>query len=326
MKRHLAILVGSLTLSLACLAVVFARQGAPAAAAPGGAGGKEGDAPRIAASRITHVTIYPDSALVTREVDVPAGNGLLELIINPLPEATMPSSLYTESGDGIRVLTTRFRTRPVKEDTREEVRKLEEEIKRLQQETRRLQAETQAIAGNTQMLTKLEGFATASTVHATEKGKLDSEATIALAKYLMDGRTEKSKQQVAVQEQMEKNTEALTFAQRQLAQLTTGTSKVERDAVIVVDKGQNGGGKVRLNYLVASAAWRPQYKLRAGKTTKDPVTLEYLAAVVQQTGEDWERVNVTLSTAQPMLNAAPPTLHALGRRRRSAARRRRGCR
>ena len=67
-------------------------------------------------------------------------------------------------------------------------------------------------------------------------------------------------------------------------------------------------GKVRLNYLVDAASWRPQYKLRAGKTAKEPVQLEYLAAVVQHTGEDWSNVKLVLSTAQPMLNAAPPDL------------------
>jgi hypothetical protein len=78
-----------------------------------------------------------------------------------------------------------------------------------------------------------------------------------------------------------------------------------------VDKVNNGAGKVKLNYLVTTAAWRPQYKFRAGKTPKDPVSVEYLAAVIQQTGEDWERVGITLSTAQPMLNATPPDLHSL---------------
>jgi hypothetical protein len=67
-------------------------------------------------------------------------------------------------------------------------------------------------------------------------------------------------------------------------------------------------GKVRLNYLVDAANWRPQYKLRAGKEAKEPVLIEYLAAVVQQTGEDWTGVKMILSTAQPMLNAAPPDL------------------
>src|SRR5205823_2865914 len=56
--------------------------------------------------------------------------------------------------------------------------------------------------------------------------------------------------------------------------------------------------------------WHPQYKFRAGKD-KDTVQLEYLAAVVQQTGEDWGNVDLILSTAQPMLNAAPPDLKVL---------------
>jgi uncharacterized protein (TIGR02231 family) len=72
----------------------------------------------------------------------------------------------------------------------------------------------------------------------------------------------------------------------------------------------NGGGKMRLNYLTDAASWRPLYKLRAAKA-KEPVQLDYLAAVLQQTGEDWSGVDLTLSTAQPMLNAAPPDLRTL---------------
>src|SRR5262249_5828788 len=86
--------------------------------------------------------------------------------------------------------------------------------------------------------------------------------------------------------------------------------RTERDAVIVVDKANAAAGTVRLNYLVGSVAWRPQYKLRAGKD-KDPVSLEYLASVRQQTGEDWTGVALALSTAQPMLNASPPELKSL---------------
>src|SRR5262249_4798320 len=66
-----------------------------------------------------------------------------------------------------------------------------------------------------------------------------------------------------------------------------------------------------LNYLVEGASWRPQYKLRAGKEIKEPVRLEYLAAVTQHTGEDWTGVRLVLSTAEPMLNSAPPDLHTL---------------
>jgi hypothetical protein len=309
MKKRLAVLAGGLALCAAAVALTLTTHRLGATALPHVA--KQGEAPKIAASRIVHVTVYPDSALVTREVEVPAGGGLQELVISPLPQATITSSLYTESADGFRVMTTRFRTRAVKEDTREEVRKLDEEIRKLQLEQRRLQSEAKAIEGNSALLAKLENFTTASTLHATEKGKLDSQAAIDLAKYLMEGRLEKAKLLVALQEKQMQASEQLDYLQRQMRDLTSGTSKVERDAVVVVEKANAAAGKVRLNYLVSTASWRPQYKFRAGKTAKDPVQVEYLAAVMQQTGEDWERVDLTLSTAQPMLNATPPELHAL---------------
>src|SRR5688572_20126160 len=156
-------------------------------------------APKTAVNRIVHVTVYPDSALITREVEVAVGKGLAELVVTPLPQHTINSSLYAEGSEGLRVLATRFRTRPVREDTREEVRKLEDEVRKLQQTTQKLQADSRANEQNLALLTKLEAYAAASTTHATEKGKLDSEQTIALAKYLMEGRVERTKEQVALQ-------------------------------------------------------------------------------------------------------------------------------
>src|SRR5438552_4174466 len=38
-----------------------------------------------AESKITHVTVYPGNALITREVVVPEGTGLMEIVVNPLP-------------------------------------------------------------------------------------------------------------------------------------------------------------------------------------------------------------------------------------------------
>src|SRR4051794_29112438 len=99
-KRRTALLVGCLALNAAgLLLVLYARPGS-ASAPPSprnGAAKSEEPASKIATSRITHVTIYPDSALVTREVDVPPGEGLAELVVSPLPEAVVSTSLYSEN-------------------------------------------------------------------------------------------------------------------------------------------------------------------------------------------------------------------------------------
>jgi len=269
-----------------------------------------GDAPKTASSRIVAVTVYQPNALVSREVDVPEGTGLMELIVTPLPEAASDGTLYSEGTENIRVLTTRYRNRAVKEDTREEVRKLDAEQRKLKAESQKIEADMKALDQNMGLLTKLEDFTKATTEKATDKGNLNSDSAIALAKYVMEERANRAKEKIDFQQKLEANAEQVAFVARQLQELAAGSTKTERDAVIVVDKKNAAAGKVRLNYLVTQATWRPQYKLRAGKD-KDPVQVEYLAAVSQQSGEDWKDAKVTLSTAQPMLNSSPPELKTL---------------
>jgi len=270
-----------------------------------------GDAPtKEAKSRITHVTVYPGNALVTREVEVPEGAGLLELHVTPLPPQVVDGSLYSEGGDGIRVLTTRYRTQPILEDNREEVKKLNDERKKLALAKQDLEARQKVLADNLALLTKLEGFTSATMQHLTEKGVLSSEQTIALTKYIMDTRAAKADEATKVLQQLQANHEGDQFLTRKLQELSAGPSRTERSAVITLNKSNAAPGVIRLNYLVSSVSWNPQYKFRAGKD-KDPISVEYLAAIRQQTGEDWANVAVTLSTAQPMLNAAPPELRTL---------------
>ncbi|MCI0459290.1 MAG: mucoidy inhibitor MuiA family protein [Gemmataceae bacterium] len=287
-----------------------AAQGQPPAATPAdrpAAPAAPMAAVKAATSRVTAVTVYPNSALVTREVDVPEGNGVLELTVTPLPPTTVNSSLYTEGAEGIRVLTTRFRTRPILEDTREDVRKLQDELKKLQLSREKLEADSKAVQANARALDKLETF----NVQGTEKGALNSDSAIALSKHIRESRLETARELVGLQQQIQAIQEKSEFTQRKLNELATVTTRTERDAVIVVEKNNGGPGKVRLNYLVDAAAWRPQYKLRASKKAGDPVRLEYLAAVVQHTGEEWSNAQLVLSTARPLLNAAPPELQTL---------------
>src|SRR6516165_9310792 len=132
---------------------------------------------KIAKSKIDKVVVYPNSALVTREVDVPEGNGLAELVVAPMPEQIIPSTMFSEAAEGIRVLTTRFSTRQVLEDTSEERRKLEAEQEKYQVIAAKIESEMNSCTTNMQMIAKLEATA--------QNNKLTGDEVIAMAKYVM---------------------------------------------------------------------------------------------------------------------------------------------
>ncbi len=150
------------------------------------------------------------------------------------------------------------------------------------------------------LLSKLEAT-------TTDKSTRTGDEIIAVAKYVMEQRTEKAKEMVALKDQKRLNDFQLNFVKRKLAELGQGSGRMERDAVIVVDREAGKGGTIRLNYLVSAVTWRPEYKVRAGKVDEE-VQVDYLANLMQHSGEDWNHVKMTLSTAQPMLNASPPEL------------------
>ena len=231
---------------------------------------------------------------------MPAGAGLIELTVPAMPDQIVSSTMYSERGEGLRVLTTQLPARAqVLEDTSEERRKLETEKDKLLVSASRIASEMTSLQKNIELLAKLETV--------TEKNKLNGDEVIAMAKYVMEQRVEKAKDMVVLKEQKRLNDIQLNFVARKMGELGRSGGKVEREAVIVVDREAGKAGKVRLNYLVGAVAWHPEYKVRAGKVSED-VQVDYLANLTQHSGEEWSQVKMTLSTAQPMLNASPPEL------------------
>ncbi|HOW84553.1 MAG TPA: mucoidy inhibitor MuiA family protein [Candidatus Aminicenantes bacterium] len=84
----------------------------------------------------------------------------------------------------------------------------------------------------------------------------------------------------------------------------------QRKAVLVdVDVTKAGTEKLSLSYVVPGVTWSPSYDIRID-SQKDEATLTYQALVSQTTGEDWNNVQLFLSTAEPALQSRPRRLEA----------------
>ena len=64
---------------------------------------------------------------------------------------------------------------------------------------------------------------------------------------------------------------------------------------------------LNIKYNIKNAGWFPLYDIRATNTSS-PIEFSYKANVYQQSGTDWENVNVVLSTGDPNTNNSKPIL------------------
>lgn len=74
---------------------------------------------------------------------------------------------------------------------------------------------------------------------------------------------------------------------------------------VVVEADRAGTAVLRVAHLVPCALWRPAYRATLAGDERS-VRLETDAVVWQRTGEDWDGVRLSLSTARPTLAANPP--------------------
>jgi hypothetical protein len=260
----------------------------------------------VVESKVTDVTLYRDQAQVTREIDVAADMDSNEIVVGNLPENVLSNSLFAESTDGIEVRAVQFRTRAVGSSPREEVKQFEQEMRALDQKIALNQKQMELMKGQKQYLDKLENFVAPSATTELSKGVLDAEALKNVTEFNFSKREEIAKREIELANELYELQQEKNLLQRKLGEITNGSSKTIREAVLFVQKN-DAGGKIRLSYMVNSCGWSPSYTIRAegdGAQTR----VEYNGLIYQMSGEDWKDVQLTLSTASPAISASGPGL------------------
>ncbi len=260
--------------------------------------------------KIEAVTVYRGQALVARTVELAGKAGLREIVVTDLPSRVLPGSLYAEGslgGGGVVVRSVQFRTRPVSQDVNESVRRLDADLQTLQDSLASNQASVMRLDEQKAYLDKMEMFVVPTAQTEMSKGVLNAETLIKLSDFsgkqrdtISLRRLELAKETRGIQSQIE-------LKRRERTALTAGSSRTVNEAVVFLNKDGDGPSTMRVRYLVDAATWSPSYNVR-GDAKAGQVTLEYFASVEQVSGEDWEGVQLELSTATPALIAKAPTL------------------
>ncbi len=256
---------------------------------------------------IRQVTLYRDQALVTRRIEVPAGEGVRVIAISRLPEMLVEDSAYAEGDANTEIRAVRVSKRVIAQSEREDVRKLTLEIEELQKQMAMANNQLQVATQNLASLEQLMNF-TAATAHGDlNRGVLNGDTLITLSKYAMEGRAERAAEKLELEQQTKEFEKQIALKSQELNLISQATTKEQSEARIVVTTKDGGAGVVDFSYRVSGCSWSPQYVIR-GSLGEKSFTLRYSALVQQMSGEPWNQAKLILSTASPSINASGPTL------------------
>jgi uncharacterized protein (TIGR02231 family) len=261
-----------------------------------------------ATSVVEAVTVYPDSASVTRAVTVELPGGDNTVVLKDFPLTLDPSSLRVEGEADTTLTIGAIDTRPPRAAPPVNLPELDKRIEALKDERANLQG---AIAAATARRKFAERFAEASPAGIGEKGE---------ARPIADWRAAFA----AVAEEVATADAAIRDAEckqrdidREVARLeseraTKPPSKLE----VKIDLASAAAARatLRLTYAVRGARWTPLYDARLDTGTKDrKPALELIrrAEITQATGEDWSDVALSVSTVRTALGGKAPELNPL---------------
>jgi uncharacterized protein (TIGR02231 family) len=97
---------------------------------------------------------------------------------------------------------------------------------------------------------------------------------------------------------------------QQISQSGGGQTQAIQEIVLVTEVKQPGKVLITCTYLVNGSGWTPSYNLRA-QSLQQPIQIEMLADIRQNTGYDWENVQLSLSTSDPSANQTRPLMSPL---------------
>ncbi len=262
-----------------------------------------------ASSRITAVTVYPDRALTTRSASLNLKPGSYLITFDNLPTLIQDDSVRVEGkgSAGITIAGLEVKRAFLEQSGEKRVKELDEEIRGLELRSGALDARK---AGLSSQKAFLESIRVAWGDRISKELAIGRPTAAELqdaAGFIGTSVTKAEEQALAIDTERKNIKDKIDSLRRQRDESTGSRRKETKNVEVMLDVAREGSLTLDLAAVIPQAGWVPSYDVRLAADAKT-AELTFRAMVRQQTGEDWNDVDLTLSTARPASGGAPPEL------------------
>jgi uncharacterized protein (TIGR02231 family) len=261
-------------------------------------------------TKIDSIVVYTDRARVTRTQSISLTGNESELVISKLPTSIITDSIRATGTSNVAVKLLGVRTQNVfsTEPVAEKIAQLHQEIQNLGIQKRLVEDALRGLNLQRQFVENLSEKSVERFSQSLARQQINLAETKNLLNFVGEEYGTFSEAIVQRQRQLQQLEKELAVKHQQLQQLQNPDYKQSIDLIISIQPAGSGDLQLQVSYMVENASWTPLYDIRVNEPQKN-IALSYLAEVKQRTGEDWNGVSLTLSTAKPGLGTLPPKLH-----------------
>lgn len=252
-------------------------------------------------SKISQATVFLEGAQVTRNAAINLRAGVTILTFKNLSPRIVEQSIQADASQGVKILSVAFNV-----DYLEKQQK-PGRISNLEIEKRRLAILLRQELSQEEVYKEEESILkTNKSIGGTSKGVEVEQLKIAMD-YFRQRLLEIKAKLFEIDKNIRKINEDIVKIDSQLKELSSSKEEESGEITVKVSTKTEVHTSVSLKYLVKNAKWFPSYDIRA-KNIQSPVNITYKANVSQQSGEDWENVELTISSANPLMAGEKPSL------------------
>ena len=259
--------------------------------------------------KIIGATVYNDRATLTRIAEIEVPEGEHTLVLKGLPISLFPDSLRSKGSAKAKVT---FGALSHKQSSFEDYvvpkeKELNEELRKFENMRKNFEAEKQALQVGRKFLENIGNHAVSRENEVISNLELNPDEWAGAADGLSKKISENLKMAIATDVQINEIDQKIQKIRQDMNQLRTG-QKQAYDVTIPFVASAKTTLKLSLDYQIPQVGWTPIYDARLDTKTGRMELVQY-GSVWQRTGEDWEDVSLTLSTARPNRGTGLPDLH-----------------
>ncbi len=263
--------------------------------------------PIFVKATVKSATVYFSSAEISQSVKVNLPKGTSEIVVKNVADYLNESSIQIGAPAAVTVLSVQFSNDYISEfeidEKNPDIKKVRDSITFIEKEIKRTTNARDSDIKTIELLDKNQQ------VWGSNSGLNVGELTKMVMYYKLT-RTEIRNNFDNLEAKLIKLGEQLANLQNKLEVNTDKEEKSSKGKLILQVMNEVAGSvDIDVNYLTNAASWKPFYDLRANNVT-EPINMIYKAQVTQNSGIDWKKVKLTLSSGNPNQSNVAPELNS----------------